>query len=236
MATKDNAIVIKREPRKLPPAGNFFARCVYMVDLGTHEETGVFNGRTVTSNKRKLRIGWELPTEMNVFKDGDPEKPFMVFKEFTMSLAGQSKLLPFINQWRGTPMTPKESSAFEITKLMNQTGMINIVHKESKANPGTFYEEVTGITQVPLDPTDKSKKKKLFDNIPRFNDFIQFSMGVTVDEAAVENFPGYIKDKIKSSFEFKSYLEEKGPSDIPEDETLKNPVPKGDVALEDLPF
>ena len=55
---------VTREP---VPAGVFVARCYKIIHFGTVPD--VYMGEQKLTNK--LRIDWELPTEMKVF---DPEK------------------------------------------------------------------------------------------------------------------------------------------------------------------
>ena len=53
--------------RELIPANNYLARCYQMVEIGTVKESIL--GKEVIAHK--VRIGWELPTELKVF---NPEK------------------------------------------------------------------------------------------------------------------------------------------------------------------
>ena len=49
--------------RELIPSGNYIAWCYKMIEIGTVEE--VINGDKKIVHK--VRIGWELPTELKVF-------------------------------------------------------------------------------------------------------------------------------------------------------------------------
>ena len=81
--------------------GNYVARCYSMVHIGTIEET--ING--VAKKLNKVRIGWELPTEMKVFKEEIGEQPITISKEFTLSMHEKSTLRNFLKNWRGKDFT-----------------------------------------------------------------------------------------------------------------------------------
>lgn len=54
--------------------GTYLARCYSMIHIGTIQEE--FQGEKKTMNK--VRITWELPTELKEFKQGEGEKPYSV--------------------------------------------------------------------------------------------------------------------------------------------------------------
>ena len=76
------AITAKNEskPRELIPAGNYIARCYQMLQIGTVEEE--YKGEK--KMQEKVRISWELPTELKVFKEENGEQPLVISKEYTL--------------------------------------------------------------------------------------------------------------------------------------------------------
>ena len=65
---------------KLAPEGTFFARCWRVVVLGTFEDT--WQGQTRLN--RKIRIDFELPTELSDFGNG--AEPFNVSSTLNISM------------------------------------------------------------------------------------------------------------------------------------------------------
>ena len=68
--------------------GVFPARCYSIIDLGTHSKE--FKG--VEKKKHLIRITWEFPTELAIFDEETGEQPFVLSKEYTLSLFDQSQL------------------------------------------------------------------------------------------------------------------------------------------------
>ena len=98
---------------ELIPAGTHIARCVQMVHVGTVLET--IKGQDKELNK--VRISWELPNETKEFKEGEGEKPYLMAKDYTLSMDERANLRKMLESWRGKGFTPEEAEAFDITKL-----------------------------------------------------------------------------------------------------------------------
>ena len=78
-------------------AGTYPARCYSMVHIGTITEN--INGEEKTNNK--VRVTWELPTELKEFKQGEGEKPWVVSKEYNLSMHEKSSLIKDLKYWSG---------------------------------------------------------------------------------------------------------------------------------------
>ena len=130
--------------RTLAPTGNHLARCVKMVHIGTAEET--IQGKVKKLNKVKLY--WELPDETHVFKEEYGAEPFMVSKEYTLSMSDRANLRKDLESWRGKGFTEKQASNFDITVLLGIPCMINVIHRTAKSS-GNEYVVVSGITPLP---------------------------------------------------------------------------------------
>lgn len=184
--------------RELIEAGTYFARCYQMIDLGT--QIGEYQGKETRS--RKILLGFELPTEQRTFKDKDGnenESPCVLSREFTLSLGDKSKLLPFLQAWRGKDFTPDQVKKFDVTVLLSVSCMIGVGVGTSKK--GTQYNEITGITPV----------MKGFTPIPAILEATEFTMfheNGTLSEnfntAIFDRLPEWIQLKIKASEEYKS--------------------------------
>lgn len=124
--------------------GNYPARCYSMIHIGTIDE--VILGTQKTLNK--VRITWELPTELKVFKEENGEQPHVISKEFTLSMHEKATLRNFLKNWRGKDFTEDEAKAFDIEKLIGAPCMLNITHKKSKDGTKT-YAEIGSISTMP---------------------------------------------------------------------------------------
>ncbi len=172
--------------RELIPAGNYIARCYQMIEIGTVKETILGKEKILP----KVRIGWELPTELKVFKEENGEQPLVISKEFTLSMADKANLRIALKSWRGKDFTEEEAKSFDITKLMGVPCMLNIIHKPSK--DGTrHYEEISGITPMPKGVNCPEQINNTF--ILSYDDF---------DINKFNTLPDFIRNKMQTSMEF----------------------------------
>lgn len=191
-------------PKELIPSGNYIARCWQMIEIGTVEEEIMGDKKTL----KKVRIGWELPTELKVFREENGEQPLVISKEYTLSLHEKSSLRKDLKSWRGKDFTEDEAKSFDITKLLGVPCMLNIIHKPSKRDASRFYEEISGITSLPKGMKAPEQINKTlcisYDNF---------------DEGAFSKLPEFIKTKMQSSQEYKAMMQpnEKHMSNTPED-------------------
>jgi hypothetical protein len=204
--------------RELIPSGNYSARCYQMVHIGTVEE--LILGEKKIQNK--VRIGWELPTELKVFDPEKGEQPFVISKEFTLSMHEKSNLRKTLASWRCKDFSEDEAKCFDITKLIGVPCMLNVIHKPSKDGTKT-YQEVGSVSPMPkgLQCPEQINKSFIFE----YDNF---------DPAKLEVLPDFIKTKIKSSFEYAAiqqpnHLQTESPETF--DPNGFNP---GEI--EDLPF
>lgn len=191
-------------------AGNYVARCVKMIHYGTITED--YQGTPRTANK--VQLSWELPTELKVFKEENGEQPYMLSKEFTLSMHEKSSLRKWLEAWRGKNFSNNESEAFDITNLVGKACMLNVIH--TTKNDKT-YANISGVSSVPKGLTCPAQ----------INDSVVFSV-LEFDAKVFETFPDYIKDKIKSSAEYKAMQQPNNVHTAPEP-TLSNDD-------DDLPF
>lgn len=201
-------------PRELIPAGNYIARCYKMIHIGTVEE--IILGEKKILNK--VRIGWELPTEMRVFNPEKGEQPLVIDKEFTLSLHEKSSLRAVLKSWRGKDFTEEEAKSFDITKLLGVQCMINIIHKPSKKDPSKIYEEIAGITSVPKGMTVPAQINPTF-----LLDYDNFT------DELFNSLPDFIKQKMATSIEYCALKN-------PEHKEFKSQTEATNLSDDDLPF
>lgn len=178
--------------RELIPAGNYVARCYQMIEIGT--VTDFVMGKQVQA--KKVRIGWELPTELRVFREEKGEQPLVISKEYTLSMNEKANLRKDLKSWRGKDFTEDEAKCFDITKLIGVPCMLNIIHKPKVSDPTSSYEQIAGITPLPkgfkapaqINPTFclsyDSFNQEMYDSLP---DFIKTKMQGSLEYAEMKN-------------------------------------------------
>ena len=183
------------------PAGTYVARCYSMIHMGTVKESYMGEEKNVN----KVRLTFELPTELKVFKEENGEQPQVISKEFTLSLGDKSNLRAFLNSWRGKALTEDECKAFDIAVLAGKACTLSIIHKTSKVS-GKTYADISSIGGV-------MKGMQVPDLI---NPQVVFSVS-NFDQVAFDSFPDFIKEKISSSQEYQA-LQKSTPAPAPEAE------------------
>lgn len=178
------------KPRELLPAGTYIARCYQMIHIGTITENIL--GKEKTLNK--IRIGWELPTELKVFDETKGEQPLVISKEFTLSLNEKSTLRQYLKNWRGKDFTEDEVRKFDVTVLIGVPCVLNIIHKTAKN--GNIYAEIGNIS-----PMIKGSVCP-----PQQNKSLVFSYE-PFDEAVFNSLPDFIIQKMKTSQEYRKLHE-----------------------------
>lgn len=204
--------------RELIPAGNYPARCYSMIHIGTVEE----NIMGEYKRMNKVRITWELPTELRVFKEEKGEQPMVISQEFTLSMNEKANLRKFLESWRGKGFTEDEAKSFDITNLLGVPCMLSVIHKTTKK--GNEFETISSVASMP----------KGMECPEQINPNFEFNYDDKFDAQALESFPDFIKDKMKSSEEFKRLL-------MPENTEVKENneygmEPAGPEETNDLPF
>jgi hypothetical protein len=131
-------------PKQICPSGSHVSRCYGMIEVGTVEQ--VYQGETKKAHK--VIIDFELPLETSVFREGEPEKPFVISKEYTLSFHEKSTLRAHLASWRGKPFSDAEAANFDITKLVGVPAMVNVIHKASADGTKT-YANIASISPMP---------------------------------------------------------------------------------------
>lgn len=167
-------------------AGSYLARCVQMVHIGTVEET--IGGKPKKLNK--VRITFELPSELKVFNEANGEQPYLFSKDYTLSMSEKANLRKMLESWRGEKFSEEQAESFDITVLLGVPCMLSIIHNEKG------YPEISGVSKpmkgsvVPAQITP-SKELNYEDNW---------------DQTFFESLPDFITSKMKSSEEYKEMV------------------------------
>jgi hypothetical protein len=118
------------------PAGNFPAVCCDVDDLGMIEVTW----QGVKKTQHKAELWWYCGQTK---EDGTP---LLVKRRFTLSLAENSNLRPFLETWRGKKFTAEELKGFDLEKLIGIPCFIQVTHNDTEK--GT-YANVDAIMTLP---------------------------------------------------------------------------------------
>lgn len=135
-------LIVKAGESMLAPAppGNHLAICYGCVDCGTQEAE--FEGRV--TKRRRVRLSWELCHE---FRETDGDNiPYVVSKEYTVSLHEKANLRHDLENWRGVPFTEEELQGFDLKNILGKPCLLNVLQKESKR--GNMYAYISGISPV----------------------------------------------------------------------------------------
>ena len=173
--------------RELIPAGNYIARCYQMIEIGTINE--VILG--ASKQLHKVRIGWELPTELRVFDEAKGEQPLVISKDYTLSLNEKSNLRKMLASWRGKDFTEAEAKCFDITVLVGIPCMLNIIHKPKKTDPTAIFEEIGSISAMPKGVMPAAAINKPF--------VLSYD---TWNDEKFQTLPDFIKTKMQGSLEY----------------------------------
>ena len=168
------------------PAGSYAARCYSMIHIGTNEETILGTVKRLN----KVRITWELPTETKVFKEENGEQPYVLSKEFTLSMHEKANLRKFLQSWRGKTFTEKEAESFDISVLLGKPCLISVNHKQAKN--GNTYAEIAGVNLLP----------KGMECPPQINESQELTYS-NFNQSLFDSLPDFLKDKITTSDEYK---------------------------------
>lgn len=172
------------------PAGTYVARCYSMIHIGTVEENIMGESKWLN----KVRISWELPTETKVFKEENGEQPYVISKEFTLSMNEKANLRKFLEGWRGKGFTEDEAKAFDITVLLGKPCMLSVIHKTSKK--GNIFAEISSCSALP-------KGLVCPDQI---NEMLELNYTDNWSNREYSKLPQFIKDKMSQSKEFKAMM------------------------------
>jgi hypothetical protein len=208
------AIIAKNnsQPKELIPAGNYVARCFQMIEIGTVKEE--YKGEPKQSYK--VRFGWELPTELRVFKEERGEEPMVISKTYTLSMHEKANLRKDLESWRGKPFSDDEAKGFDITKLLGVACMLNIIHKPNQ-DGSKVYERIAGITPL----------MKGYDAPKQINPVKRLEFD-SWNQEVFDNLPDFLQNEIKATPEYQKMRE-------PNNTNIQDHIPDNEKE-DDLPF
>src|SRR3990167_1368282 len=165
--------------------GSYPARIYQMIHIGT---IAGFQGQL----QDKVRIGFELPTELKVFTEEKGEQPRVISQEYTLSFHEKAKLRKLIDACDPKAMKITDEGfleEYDIENLIGKECLLTVKHKNSKE--GNTYSLIDGTTMLP----------KGMSCPPAFNEPIILSYD-NWNQEIFDKLPDFLKDKIKSSQEY----------------------------------
>lgn len=198
----------------LAPEGTHVARCVTFIHIGTNMDE--YKGEPREFNK--IRLTFELPNETKVFKEGEAAKPLVTSQEYTLSMAPKANLRKLVEGIIGTALQDAEAEAFDVESLVGMTCLIAIKHKTSGA--GNTRAEIA--TAMPLLKGSVAPAQVNPSKILSYSNW---------SEELFEAQPDFIKDKIKTSNEYKAMKAGKRTAAVANGE-----YPAEEINPEDIPF
>lgn len=163
---------------KRAPAGSHIAVCNLVADCGLQPG---FEGKP----QRKIYVRFEIPAERVEYeKDGKTvEGPLTIGSFYTASMNEKATLRKHLEGWRGKTFTDQEAAEFDVSKLLGQACMLNVIEKDSN---GKTYSNVAGISKLPKGMNAPSAE----------NDLLYYDE--TSGEAEFSALPKWLREKIQS--------------------------------------
>lgn len=192
------------------PTGVYPARCYQVLDLGTQQRQ--WNGEIKA--RHELKLVFELLGD----EKRDDGKPYSISKTFTLSLAENSALRPFLEAWRGKAFTAEELDGFDIAKLVGAYCQINVMHETGKDGKSTFA--VIG-SVMPLGKQDKPDA---------VNPNLVFTFDPW-DQEVFDNLHEKTQETIKAAYEYHEMFGDKNKGHI---DGVGNKKGGEDVVIEDI--
>lgn len=180
------------------PAGTHVARVYRFMNLGTRLQE--YQGVTKDYPDTLVTFTLELPNELNEFEyenkeTGEKEKvskPFVISREFTLSMGSKSNLRPFIEGIIGKKLSDEEAGEFDIESIIGKVCQATVTHAPSKDGTRT-YANLTSVA-----PLMKGIEVPEVVNKPLVQDINLMT------EEEIEALPQFLQTKIKISDEYKA--------------------------------
>ena len=172
------------------PAAVHIAVCYGLVDLGTQWS------EKFKKSAHKILVLWEIPGCRGEFeRDGQKlNLPRAISRRYTLSLSEKANLRRDLESWRGKKFTAPELAGFDVQAVLGAACQMQIVHEVG--SDGKTYSQISAIMALPKG-TPRPKPE---------NPTLAFSFeGVTSLPALPPNMPGWIREIIGESAEWKRF-------------------------------
>jgi hypothetical protein len=89
------------------------------------------------TQQHKIDIAWQIAERR------DDNKPYLVYKRYTLSLNEKATLRHDLESWRGKPFTRDEEMGFDVESIIGANCLVNIQHKKSSDGSKTFANVIS---------------------------------------------------------------------------------------------
>lgn len=196
---------------EIVPAGNHLARLYRIIHVGIIKGEYMGESKDVDT----IMLGFELPNETRVFKEGEEPKPFAISQEYTLSMSEKANLRKLVESMKGQAFTETEAEDFDILSLIGTSCLLNVIHKTSQK--GKPYAKIQGATPLP-----KGMEPAAPVNDPFLLDFEE-----NWSQEKFDKQPQFLREKIMGSQNWNQKFPESG-------DGLK--WPEDELKAEDIPF
>lgn len=131
--------------KELLEANSYVARCYSFIDLGTHQNAKYTNKDWNPVEQRKIRLTFELPTEMKVFDEAKWEQSVVLGKKYTLSLSEKAFLRKDLESRRGKPFTENELKWFDLVSIVWVACILSVWTNEYDGNT---YNQINSISPL----------------------------------------------------------------------------------------
>lgn len=181
------------------PEGAYPARIYQIIHIGTIPG---YQGQL----QNKVRITFEFPTELKVFKEENGEQPMVLSQDYTLSFHEKAGLRKVIDACDPKALkTVGEDGLveeYDIENLLGKACLVTVVHKDGKE--GAVYANIANCTIMPKGMTCP----------PQINPSTSLSYD-SFDHEYFNKLPKFLQDKIKSSSEYQWMMADKDDSTPP---------------------
>ena len=169
-----------RAKPKAPPVepGVYPAVCIGVIDLGEQYS------EKFKSYSNKVQIVWELPTE-TIEVEGKME-PRQLSKEFTISASKKGNLRGFLSSWNSKTYSDEEFLELDLFDQIGKGCQVNVVLNET----GEYANVESAIPLMKGYPLPKTNTAPIRWDMDHW------------DEAAFQNIPEWVQEKIKKSTQY----------------------------------
>ena len=163
------------------------ARCIQVVELGTHDNT--HPQAKPGSTKQELLLVFET-TELMEPNDEGKQLPFVVSLRVTKSLGQRATLRKHLESWRNKSFTDDELKSFSVANILDKPCMLNI---ELVKKGDREYNNIKTINPLPKSMTMP----------PRVNELIDFGIH-DIDQPIFQKLWPWVRTIIEGSYEAKA--------------------------------
>lgn len=178
------------------PAGTHDGVLTFLYDCGSYDEA--FNGKT--RNKQQIIAVFELPSLPPVSLPETETKPARTLHQtinqwWNFSWNKDSNFRKALEGWRAKAMTDEECDKFDVAKLGGVGAKLFVIHETNKA--GEIRAKIRSIMPLPKAQWPKPSQAPVVWSVDQLD---------SAEELEQLDLPGYVKDEVKKSDQYKALL------------------------------